>query len=241
MATKTLYPRDQVEEIVAWASQRANMFSALASTTDIMRMIFENFDPARLGIRSRGEALNEELVRRGLAPLPRTELLWIDGPIICHNAGGWGPEWEGHPVRQATTKEQIRLERIETALGYSPFPVGPTEIMAVMYAATMGAPLRSEATEVYLWAGAAALDRSTGSARGTTADRLGDSNGAVRRLSDHQVLTEHPWSGFYRETAEAIRRKVIGHAQSTERRQRSADEAGAGANQEQLIALPGLF
>lgn len=212
----TLYPREQVESLLAWATRMEDILRASMQAASIMREVFPSFDPRSVNMLSRGETLNAELKKRGLLPLPAESVLWIDGPIICHSGGGWGPAWEGHPVRNPTTSAQIRLERLESTLGASPFPVGPTEIGAVMFAATMAAPLSDTSHRIYLWAAAKWLDRTLKMPPGTTLGQLGAD--LAQELSDEDVLLREPFRSAYRNLAAEIRRKVIDES----RRRRSA-------------------
>lgn len=75
------------------------------------------------------------------------ERRWLLGPVVVHAAGGWEkdlPKW---------MRERAIAERWEIVSGRWPgHIVGPTELAAVMYAATMVAPMRSEYAELYCWA-----------------------------------------------------------------------------------------
>lgn len=90
-----------------------------------------------------------------IVPLSAVEKRYINGPVIVHAQGGYTaadlPEW---------MVPQIRVERLEIILGLQPdMIVGPTEMTAVMHAATYEAPLQREIGEIYVWAGAHAVAR----------------------------------------------------------------------------------
>lgn len=70
---------------------------------------------------------------------------YLRGPLVIHGTAWAGslPEWMA---------SQAVAERSEIVLGNSPYLVGPTEIAAVMYPATMEHPMRHDAVELYLWA-----------------------------------------------------------------------------------------
>jgi hypothetical protein len=90
-----------------------------------------------------------------IVPLSAVEKRYMNGPVIVHAQGGYTamdlPEW---------MVPQIRVERLEIILGLQPdMIVGPTEITAVMHAATYEAPLQREIGEIYVWAGAHAVAR----------------------------------------------------------------------------------
>lgn len=93
-----------------------------------------------------------------VVPLSAADKRYLVAPIVVHEASGWGagdiPTW---------APPQIRMERAEIILGVRPtWLVGPTEIMAAMFAATMAAPLERDASELYIWASIHAMARQTG-------------------------------------------------------------------------------
>ena len=162
-----------------------------------------------------GVLIDLNLEAHQLSKLTAEDRLFLTGPIICHSASGWGPEeWDGHPVYQF--KDQIAAERTEIALGTSPFLVGPTEIMCVLYAATMAAPLLPTISEIYLWAAAKAVARRSPEQRLTLKQvyAMLDSGvpGSHRNLTDRQVLNDAPWRQEYIDLCGEIRRKVIAEA-----------------------------
>jgi hypothetical protein len=93
-----------------------------------------------------------------LVPLSADDKRYLHSPILVHEAGGWGaahiPDW---------MPPQIRAERVEIILGLQPrWLVGPTEIVAVMHAATLAAPLQREPSDLYVWATVQAMARKLG-------------------------------------------------------------------------------
>ena len=136
---------------------------------------------------------------------------FVSGPVVVDNSNGWGPDWDGHPVHRF--KDLIAAERMEIAMGTSPYLVGPVEIMCVMHAATMAAPLQTYISELYLWASAKAIIRRSPEQRLTMKQvyamvSVGDGSG-LRDLTDKQVLNDEPWRHHYHAICSEIRRKVI--------------------------------
>jgi hypothetical protein len=163
------------------------------------------------------------LAKFGGIEIPTDLRRYLEGPIIVHGGGGWRdviPKW---------MFPQIAAERVEIAMGESPYPiVGPTEIVAVMMPATFDAPLDRDMVELYCWAGARAAARHFKKPleeyeRMFVSD--GD-NGAVRQPSDKDVIQRggRLWQE-YLSLSEEIRRKVIAHQQGRERQRREAKPA----------------
>ncbi len=72
---------------------------------------------------------------------------FLEGPIILHQSP-WNdtlPDW---------VAPQVAAERAEIVLKQLRMPVGPTEMMAVMYGAMLDAPRPHNTSELYLWASA---------------------------------------------------------------------------------------
>jgi hypothetical protein len=72
---------------------------------------------------------------------------FLEGPLVLHQSA-WNdtlPDW---------VAPQVAAERAEIVLKQRPMPVGPTEIMAVMYGAMLDAPRPHNTSELYLWASA---------------------------------------------------------------------------------------
>jgi hypothetical protein len=127
---------------------------------------------------------------------------YLRGPLIIHR-NGWTdtlPDW---------MPAQAMMERSEIVLGDSPYLVGPTEIAAVMYPATMEHPLRSDTCELYLWATANASARHFGKKVKEYWKMLDQ-----RPIADKEVIERggRLWNN-YADLVWEIRRKVI-HAQA---------------------------
>jgi hypothetical protein len=75
------------------------------------------------------------------------DLRFLKGPFVVSNAGGWDadiPQW---------LFEAAGAERIGIVFGVTPqYIVGPAEIAAVMFAATMVAPMGHYHSDLYIWA-----------------------------------------------------------------------------------------
>ena len=133
--------------------------------------------------------------------LPLDERRFLMGPIIVDNSSGW------HEVMPRWMPLQVAAERVEIALGEAAWPVGPTEIAAVMYAAVMAAPMSGETVDLYCWATANACARHYGKPVADYWDKLVS---GPRSIEDREVV--RPGGRLYenyRELAGEIRRKVI--------------------------------
>jgi hypothetical protein len=238
------YPQAVVEEIKAAAAKLIDFFGVAASVNDIMRMAFPDYDPRRIGAdrMKLGEFVADQLTARGLPPLAAEMIHFLNGPIICHNEGGWGPDWQGHPVRNKAFKRQIREERIEIALGIAPFPIGPTEFMCVAYAAVvgMGHGINGPLGELWIWAAAHAMGRTTGQGLLHVMNMLEvqGRHDSPRHLTDAEVTRLEPYKSILATLAADIRRKVIGCEM---KRVRSAKQAAKAAAKEAAAAPPDLF
>jgi len=85
---------------------------------------------------------------------------FLTGPVVQH-ASGWvetTPAW----LYQAAIGDRVRIIVDEHARGVRGWEVGPAELTAVMYPATMDAPMQREYADIYLWAAARANARHTG-------------------------------------------------------------------------------
>ena len=77
---------------------------------------------------------------------------FLEGPIILHQSL-WNDTLPGWVA------PQVAAERAEIVLKRLAMPVGPTEVMAVMYGAMLDAPRPHNTSELYLWASANAAAR----------------------------------------------------------------------------------
>lgn len=154
-----------------------------------------------------GALLDIQLTAHGWPPLDLPTRKFVGGPIIVHNGtAGWGPrDNEHHPIKEY--RSQIFAERIEIALGLTPWIVGPSEITMVMYAATLDGPLRSPAADIYVWAGSHAAvkrhfpDKTYLDLQLKTWD--GDTG-----VTDEMILSDRGIGQSYRDLCREIRRKV---------------------------------
>ena len=156
---------------------------------------------------------------------------FLEGPIIVHQSA-WNstlPTW---------VIPQVLVERTQIVLERLPFPVGPTEIMAVMYGATMDNPLRSDAADLYLWASVNAAARHFGH----------DPRALWMKLdmasipSDQVVERGGRYFETYRALADEIRRKVITAQRKREpKQQTTSSTTKADALRELLKTQYDLF
>lgn len=137
-----------------------------------------------------------------IVPLSANDRRFINGPIVVHSQGGYTaadlPEW---------MVPQIRAERMEIILGLQPdMIVGPTEITAVMHAATYEAPLNRETGEIYVWAGAHAMAKH----KNCTPEEMWTKLYPDEPMITHDMVIRRGGRLFmhYRELAQEIRRKV---------------------------------
>jgi hypothetical protein len=77
---------------------------------------------------------------------------FLTGPVVQH-ASPWAestPAW----LYQAAIGDRVRIIADEHARRTVGWQVGPAELTAVMYPATMDAPMQMEYADIYLWAAA---------------------------------------------------------------------------------------
>lgn len=134
-------------------------------------------------------------------------LRFLRGPLIVHQSAWMDsiPDW---------MPRQAMMERHEIVFGDAPWIVGPTEIGAVMYPRTMEAPMRSDMTELYLWATATACARHY---KKPIAKYWKDLAGQ-RPIPDKEVIVRggRLWHE-YSDLSHEIRRKVIAHQTGRDR------------------------
>ena len=160
----------------------------------IVAMVSEAFTPDRLSLDD----------RRFLA-----------GPLIVHQ-NSWTetlPEW---------LNDAVSAERIGIVYGVTPrYIVGPAEIAAVMYPATMQAPMHSEYADLYLWATINAHAKKHDLNPRTLFGELLN----MRPIDDDEVLERGGrLHETYRRLSEDIRRKVINHQAARERGERRGQQ-----------------
>lgn len=82
---------------------------------------------------------------------------FLTGPIVQHQSP-WAsstPEW----LYQAVISDRVRIILDEHESGQPGWRVGPAELAAVIYPASLEAPLQTEYAELYMWATARAYAR----------------------------------------------------------------------------------
>lgn len=125
--------------------------------------------------------------------LTQDDRRYLAGPLVVHQSS-WNdtrPKW---------LDQQARQERVGVVFGQLPgHIVGPSEIAAVMYGATLEAPLGHEWQELYLWAAAHAVTRRD---HGKRPD--------IETLPDDTFLSPAGrYHHAYRDLATDVRRKVV--------------------------------
>ena len=131
---------------------------------------------------------------------------FLTGPIIQHRSP-WAdttPPW----LYEAVTGDRLRIILDEHERRETGWQVGPAELTAVMYPATMDAPLPMEIVDIYLWASAQANARHTGK----TPDEIWLQIG-IEPVPDR--LVTNPSGRYhqdYRRICSDIRRRVVNAA-----------------------------
>lgn len=182
-------------------------------------------EPAPKTIPQSSVAMMEVMAQMGMAPTVTAALLSLhdaqfstearrfhEGPIIQHDSP-WRadtPRW----LYAAIRAERLRLICEEQAEGITEgWRVGPAELTAVIYPASMDAPLTHDMSELYLWAAAQANRYNPHSSVTDPWSLIGG-----QPVSDADVLEPggrlYP---IYRRLCGDIRRKVIKHQTARER------------------------
>lgn len=159
------------------------------------------------------------------------ERRFLEGPFIVHNAGGWNadiPPW---------LFEAAGAERIGIVFGVTPqYIVGPAEMAAVMFAASMASPMHHEDADLYLWATMNAHAKRKGLDPATLFGELLN----MRPITDDEVLQRGGrLHEAYRRLAEDIRRKVVAHQAGRDRETRQSEQNGKVMRPEQTEAETG--
>ena len=132
---------------------------------------------------------------------------FLMGPLVVHE-NGWTetlPAW---------LHDQVGQERVGIVFGLTPqYIVGPAEIAAVMYAATLAAPLNHYYADLYCWATIHADAR-----RKREEPELGFARLDMPPISDSDVVVRggRIWE-TYRELATDVRRRVVSQQALRER------------------------
>lgn len=152
--------------------------------------------------------LEMQLSIEGWPQLSREERKYLGGPVVVHEGvNGWGTKFAGHPIH--TYKGQIYAERVEVVLRLAEWPVGPTEVMAVMYAATMDAPITHEAANIYVWAASHAAQKKHFPNK--TYTELQPASAYDKPITDDDILHGRYHHAF-RDLCREIRSKVERHS-----------------------------
>ena len=127
---------------------------------------------------------------------------FLTGPIIQHRSP-WAdttPSW----LYEAIAADRLRIILDEHERRQTGWQVGPAELTAVMYPATMDAPLSIEYSAIYLWAAAQANARHYGK----TVDEIW---AAIGEPVEDRLITEPSgrYHHAYRQLCTDIRHRVI--------------------------------
>lgn len=127
---------------------------------------------------------------------------FLTGPVIQHSSP-WAettPAW----LYEAVIGDRMRIITDEHARGVTGWVIGPAELTAVMYPATMEAPMRMEYADIYLWAAAQANARHTGK---TVAEIWA----AIGEPVDDRLITDPTgrYHTLYRQLCSDVRQRVI--------------------------------
>jgi hypothetical protein len=160
----------------------------------IVAMVTEAFEPERLTLEQ----------RRFLA-----------GPLVIHQ-NAWTDTLPGW------FNDAVSAERIGIVFGVTPdYIVGPAEIAAVMYPATMASPLSHYHVELYLWA----VINADAKRKALSSDKLFREVLNMEPIEDRQVLKPGGrLYDIYRRLANDIRRKVVEHQAGRDRSERRESE-----------------
>ena len=133
------------------------------------------------------------------------DLRFLKGPLVVHES-----PWNAN--RPAWLAEQAGAERIGIVFGLTPqYIIGPAELAAVMYGATLDRPLSHYHADLYIWATVNAVAKRDGKTlEQVWHGRFGDHPHHERPIEDRAVL--QPGGRLYetyREIAHDVRRRVI--------------------------------
>ena len=146
---------------------------------------------------------------------------FLTGPIVQHRSpwAGMTPEW----LYEAVTADRLRIILEEHKRSQIGWRVGPAELTAVMYPATMDAPLSMEYSDIYLWAAARANARRTGKTAAEIWSAVGGEPVADRLIVDPSGRYHHS----YRQLCGDIRRRVVKAAAKVSRAEKIPDQEPA--------------
>ena len=136
----------------------------------------------------------------------KDHIRFLTGPIIQHRSC-WAdttPQW----LYEAVTGDRLRIILNEHERRETGWQVGPAELTAVMYPATMDAPLCMEYSDIYLWASAQANARHNNK----TPDEIWSQTG-IEPVPDRLVTCPSGrYHEDYRRLCSDIRRRVVNAA-----------------------------
>lgn len=133
----------------------------------------------------------------------KDHIRFLTGPIIQHRSC-WAdttPPW----LYQAVTADRLRIILDEHERRETGWQVGPAELTAVMYPATMDAPLRMEYSDIYLWASAHANARHYGKTPDEIWSQIGGEPVPDRLITSPSGRDHND----YRNLCSDIRRRVV--------------------------------
>ena len=139
----------------------------------------------------------------------KDHIRFLTGPIIQHRSP-WAdttPPW----LYEAVTGDRLRIILDEHERRVTGWQVGPAELTAVIYPATMDAPLPMEITDIYLWASAQANARH----HSKTPDEIWSQIG-IEPVPDRLITSPSGrYQQDYRRICGDIRRRVVNAAPRT--------------------------
>jgi len=154
---------------------------------------------------------------------------FLTGPVIQHRSQ-WAdttPPW----LYQAITGDRLRIILDEHARGVTGWHVGPAEITAVMYPATMDAPMQMEWADIYLWASAQASARHYRK----TVDEIWSGIGGAPVPDSAVAKPGGRYYQDYRHLCSDIRRRVIKAATPTDSKSPAARKDAVSVEQFSLF------
>ena len=163
-----------------------------------------------------------------LAPcnLHADHIRFLTGPVIQHKSP-WAettPEW----LYRAITAERLRIILDEHERGPPGWKAGPAELTAVMYPASMEAPMRMEYADIYLWAAAQASARHYRKDEAEIWSAVGGDP-----VEDRLILEPSGrYHNDYRQLCADIRRRVIKAAHTASRKAKKAGTAPPVASEQ---------
>ena len=147
---------------------------------------------------------------------------YLEGPVVQHKSQ-WmetTPPW----LYKAVPHDRLAIVLDELQTGQIGWQVGPAEITAAVYPATMDSPIAHQYAQIYFWAGAQANARHYNKPVEFYWQQIG-----ARQMPDEEFTTPQGQFHYaYRELCVDIRRKVISAQKAREKPQerRQANQVG---------------